>query len=470
MLDSGVIDVAIGVVFVYLLISLLCSAIYEAIAARLRWRSKDLEKGIVSLLGGEAPRVSGPLPERVQQLVVSGIKIPWHLLTGSPNGAGQTATGVSKRLLDHPLIMSLRDQKKLPSYMPGRVFSAALLDVLNDTDSMDEITWTVQALPADQANVQAYLQALLTQPNQSFTVLSEMAASLPDAAQAEFSAAVSQANISAIRRLAVNLPAQYDSVKLHIEALLTPVDVESILTTINRLPDGTFQRQVRSVVARWGEVILDLQSLFRGVIDDAGHRRLEVERWFDSGMERVSGWYKRRAQFIIILLSIPIVAGLNADTLTMAQTLWQDETVRTALAEQGSQLVTADSTPSCFKPKTEAVDPADCTKEIRGKLSGLEILGWKNNDHKADKASQKSDPREHPIFDSLNPADIDEKGWLFKIAGLAITMGAVSQGAPFWFDILKKVVNLRGAGKPPAATAAATAPAAPAAASDSGST
>jgi hypothetical protein len=36
-----------------------------------------------------------------------------------------------------------------------------------------------------------------------------------------------------------------------------------------------------------------------------------------------------------------------------------------------------------------------------------------------------------------------------KIVGLLITVLAVSQGAPFWFDLLQKAVNLRLAGDLP---------------------
>ena len=39
--------------------------------------------------------------------------------------------------------------------------------------------------------------------------------------------------------------------------------------------------------------------------------------------------------------------------------------------------------------------------------------------------------------------------WWLKLLGLLITIGAISQGAPFWFDILNKVTNLRAAGRPP---------------------
>jgi hypothetical protein len=40
--------------------------------------------------------------------------------------------------------------------------------------------------------------------------------------------------------------------------------------------------------------------------------------------------------------------------------------------------------------------------------------------------------------------------WLLKIGGLLVTMIALSQGAPFWFDLLQKLVNLRLAGSSPA--------------------
>lgn len=40
-------------------------------------------------------------------------------------------------------------------------------------------------------------------------------------------------------------------------------------------------------------------------------------------------------------------------------------------------------------------------------------------------------------------------GWLTKLLGLVLTGMAAAQGAPFWFDILKKIVNVRGSGVNP---------------------
>ena len=41
---------------------------------------------------------------------------------------------------------------------------------------------------------------------------------------------------------------------------------------------------------------------------------------------------------------------------------------------------------------------------------------------------------------------------LSKILGLAVTILAVMLGAPFWFDLLNKVTNLRGTGGKPASS------------------
>ena len=41
--------------------------------------------------------------------------------------------------------------------------------------------------------------------------------------------------------------------------------------------------------------------------------------------------------------------------------------------------------------------------------------------------------------------------WWLKLLGLLITIAAISQGAPFWFDLLNRVTNLRAAGRPPEA-------------------
>jgi len=68
---------------------------------------------------------------------------------------------------------------------------------------------------------------------------------------------------------------------------------------------------------------------------DAFRRNLEA--WFDDTMARVSGWYKRKAQWILAVLGVIIAIGLNANTLTMGERLWKDPAVRNAVVGQATR-------------------------------------------------------------------------------------------------------------------------------------
>jgi hypothetical protein len=43
----------------------------------------------------------------------------------------------------------------------------------------------------------------------------------------------------------------------------------------------------------------------------------------------------------------------------------------------------------------------------------------------------------------------DWTSWPQRLIGWILTMTAVSLGAPFWFDLLNKLMNIRNAGKKP---------------------
>ena len=78
---SNLLEVAIGVIFLYLLLSLLCSALTELIESLIRFRARDLKRGVGRLL--QDPRL---------------VEI----------------------FFDHPLIKPLGET---PSYIPARTFS-----------------------------------------------------------------------------------------------------------------------------------------------------------------------------------------------------------------------------------------------------------------------------------------------------------------------------------------------------------
>jgi hypothetical protein len=49
----------------------------------------------------------------------------------------------------------------------------------------------------------------------------------------------------------------------------------------------------------------------------------------------------------------------------------------------------------------------------------------------------------------INNAPANATDWNLKVMGILLSGFAAAQGSPFWFDILKKIVNIRGSGKSP---------------------
>src|SRR5205085_1650511 len=120
LLGSTALDVAIGLVFVYLAVSLVCSALNEVIEGRLKNRSKDLERGIRELLTNTTPAAQG-----TADAIPEGPARPNQL-------------NIVQTLYDHPLISGLfkndystaKKKGQLPSYIPSRNFALALMDIV----------------------------------------------------------------------------------------------------------------------------------------------------------------------------------------------------------------------------------------------------------------------------------------------------------------------------------------------------
>ena len=110
---SFIIDVAIGLIFVYLLLSLMCSAANELIELWLKKRAIDLERGIREML---TPGSKSGVNDIVQKLYD-------HALV--KNLFDRT---YNKSRIASPLRYVLRTH--LPSYIPARSFALALMDLV----------------------------------------------------------------------------------------------------------------------------------------------------------------------------------------------------------------------------------------------------------------------------------------------------------------------------------------------------
>jgi hypothetical protein len=146
-----------------------------------------------------------------------------------------------------------------------------------------------------------------------------------------------------------------------------------------------------------------------------------LEEWFDDSMRRVSGWYKRKAQIVALVVALVVTLVLNASALRIAEHLAEEPTVRAAVvakAEGASEPKGAGDLKQAGQDMEDAID----------ELGGLKL----------------------PIFwaEEYVP-DLNLDSVARAVAGWAITWFAISLGAPFWFDALSKLSNLRMAGRRP---------------------
>jgi hypothetical protein len=184
-----------------------------------------------------------------------------------------------------------------------------------------------------------------------------------------------------------------------------PTEADRVLQAIKDLPDSDAKR-----------ALLRIMAAARSDVDRA---RTDVENWYNAAMERVSGVYKRRVQWILLGIGAAITVFLGADTVAIATVLSQEQGVRAA--------ITGASQSSTGAGLEDALNT----------LSQLNLpIGW-----------------------AYPPQTVF--GWFLKAVGLLITTLAVSLGAQFWFDIFKLFTNPRQTGPPPKPPGAAPGAAGP---------
>ena len=160
-----------------------------------------------------------------------------------------------------------------------------------------------------------------------------------------------------------------------------------------------------------------LHALTNCTRNSCQHTQDRLERWFSDSMGRLSGRYRRYAQTVVLIAAATITVSMNVDTVLLARNF------------------------SLFPARAQAA----VTMATRVDHA----IGWQRagSDEPASAAFRKVDlPLGWP-----DPAWPPANGNYFfyalgKAAGWILSIFALSLGAPFWFDTLGRIVNLRQAG------------------------
>jgi hypothetical protein len=204
----------------------------------------------------------------------------------------------------------------------------------------------------------------------------------------------------------------------------------------NNIAAGAFPR-AQSVVD-------GIKALVAAAGQDAEKARENIETWFNASMDRVSGWYKRRTQFFLLIIALTMSFYFNVDSIDVAESLAADKGLREATVAAAIQYAGADAetkkTPAAASAKPDLSAAGQAFDEQIKMLESLNLpIGW-------DTVDDQGNPRPFGQFEDLAGASFQV--WLTKLLGLLVTAGAVSLGAPFWFDMLNKIIVVRSTVKP----------------------
>lgn len=154
-------------------------------------------------------------------------------------------------------------------------------------------------------------------------------------------------------------------------------------------------------------------------------------QWYDAMMNRSTGWYKRLAQAWNFGLGLVLAVACNLNVVAITRALSTNDELRTAFVQKAEASVRVQSELAAKMGVEQSKGARAVFDEAVTELSDAGFpVGWSKTTAKAWAT--------HPIstfFESL-------LGWLMAGAAAAL-------GAQFWFDLMKKIIDMRGTGARP---------------------
>ncbi len=166
----------------------------------------------------------------------------------------------------------------------------------------------------------------------------------------------------------------------------------------------------------------------------------EIETWYTNSMDRLNGWYKRATRKWLFWIGLIVAVLFNVNTIEVITRMYTDPQMRAATLSVAEQIIRED-----MVNQGRAINPdslKDKVAYLRTKLSPLNLpIGYDLHQQGGiEGVSGKKVSQTKGYYDFAAASVI---GWL-------ITALALSFGAPFWFDALKSMVNIRSSGLSPA--------------------
>ena len=384
MLNSPVLETIISLTFIILVFAILVTCVQEGYVSLTKSRGKMLEKAISDVLNDNFNKNFAYL------------------------------------LYQHPQIDLLKKkQGDLPSYIDGETFARTLIDLVAKEST--EVIYEESADKKTMLKRERFIQPVLEK--------SGMLAGKESTPVIKADTDPGSVFLSERFRLGVESLQFSDLKKLMLSFLSNTTkkggeeNIEELKTQIENLSN----------------------TIKKGGEENIEELKTQIQNWYNSYMDRVTGWYKRKVKKNIFVVSAIVTLFFNLNFFTLSKTIYADTKLRNTLVSM------ADSVSKEQNPITALQNKLKNDSTVLGEIDpdvllGVELpIGWKI---------------------SVNDAGTERKTWVGKafrfigyffenhftvknIIGWLIFIMALSLGAPFWFDVMRKLVNVRNAGISP---------------------
>lgn len=399
---SPVLEVLIGMIFVFSLLSILVTQINTVISQTLKLRAKHLRDGIGAMIDDEEIRA---------------------------------------RVITHPLIRLAENNPVLPGQnlseeQVNKIVNGAVnaVNYINP-DTFVDVLLSVISVDADKALFGALLNIVDGMPaGEDRRRLRLQINEIIDSGK----------GISELKTMIAALDSSY---KIALEEAIE--EIENEIRELGLKPETNVAlvagiRQINNPYFK--EAMLTVLSTSQ----DLGQAKEKLKQWFNDGMDRVSDTFSRNLRWISLTVGLLIAVVLNVDALYIARTLWNDPALRAGVVAAAAaadieamqtSVTEADDAAAAEDVDLETIsEAAEAARETLTLILDLRLpLGWNGDDL----SGNPDDPRvgDARYFWNYNPANYEH--WLglvfLKLVGLLGTAIATAQGAPFWFGLLRQL-------------------------------
>lgn len=257
------------------------------------------------------------------------------------------------------------------------------------------------------------------------------------------------------------------------DIILKGAPIEDLKERIDALPDEDLRNVLNQLLRESG-----------GQLDLFRH---EIQNWYSNVMDRAGGWYKRYTQKILIFLGMGIALVFNADTIGIYERLSSNpEQLAQIVALADNYVAAREGIPTeevfrdrrlpAPRPAQQPSPGYDGPVVVFDSLGNPIPGGVSAETTSVPQLNQESQISEEyarfekkleqfrevldyefesvraPLglgWEGVSITEMSKYDLLTKLLGFILTALAISMGAPFWFDLLRKVANIRSAGNKP---------------------